>query len=93
MANWRILKISQNNVEATPSKTMTDINDNPVEVWDERRRKSYGQDEIDERKVQDQKRTADANAIDGAAYKQSKIDEAKVEEDLTTAIQTEMDEV
>lgn len=90
MAN-RIIKKGTNNVEVTPSKVMTDVYNSPVEVWDEANMVAYGQSGIDERKAQDQKRTTDANAIDGAAYKQSKVDEAKVEEDLTTAIQAEMD--
>lgn len=87
----RILKVGKNYVEVTPSKVMTDINGNPVEVWYENNAETYGQDRIDKELIDTQKDLTDAQALDGATYKQEQIDKAQVEISRLQKIQAEMD--
>lgn len=86
MSADRIIIKGKNHVEWAPSIIMTDVNGNPVEVWDEPRTKAYGQDGIDEELVDALKDLADAQTLDCPIYKQEQIDKDQVEVDLLTAI-------
>lgn len=87
----RIVKIGKNYVEVTPSKVMTDINGNPVEVWYESDAETYGQDDIDKRATQENKEMIEAQAINCPAHKQEHIDKIQARKNKTTIMQTELD--
>ncbi len=87
----KTIKVGKNYIEVTPSKVMTDINGNPVEVWYESDAETYSQGDIDKRATQENKEMIEAQAINCPAHKQEHIDKIQARKNKTTIMQTEMD--
>lgn len=66
----KIVKVGENNVEVTPSKTLKDTSDIEFVIWDEKNTRSYGQDGIDKEKVKAQDEMTDAQNLNEVVYKQ-----------------------
>ncbi len=88
---YKVIKVAENNVEVTPSITVTDINNNPVEIWNEDSKVSYGQSSIDGERILADKALVNANALDEEKYKQDLINEVQDKIERLNLIQTEMD--
>ena len=88
----RIIRVSQNNVEVTPSKEMTDINGKTFTVWDEANKQHYGQDRIDSEVLGNTAEKDSINAFDPVKDKADKLTANQEIKDTLTLIQEKMDE-
>ena len=87
----RIIKISENNVEVTPSKKVTTTDNQVVTIWDEDKKESFGQDGIDSQLSSAQKELTNAKVFDEVTYKKNLTVKVQAKIDRLGLIQKEMD--
>lgn len=88
----RIIKIGENNVEVTPSKQVTTTDGEIVEIWDEEKTQSYGQDRIDNEKLSYEAQKTSLTNIDPVQDKIDKLAVYQAKLDENVLIQEKMDE-